>query len=522
MKPGLYQWLIGCFAALGSFLFGFDLGVIAEVVASDSFKALFLQKDADSRSGTVVALFTGGCFVGALGAGFSDRLGRRGTILMACCIFVVGGVIQTAGVAIAMLYVGRLIAGIGVGFLTMIIPIYQAEISHRKLRGRVTSLQQLFNALGQIFATWTGYGCYMTWTGTGDSREWRIPLAIQIIPALFLGGLVYLFPESPRWLCDHDYADQGLKNLAQLHSHGDTTDPYVVAEFKLIQAQIAVEHAQESKTYLDLFRGWPNLRRTILVMMIQAECQMTGVSAIQYFSPQIFAQIGIPTGTTLLLQAVNAIIAFLGTAVCISIIDKVGRRPMEIWGAGIMCITFIINASLIKIYPATSTNTGAHWSFITMTWVFNFVFFITSGPLSWAIPAELFGTALRTKGVSWGAMTSFAFNTMIGQVTPIAITAIGWRFYVIFIICNAVNGVFFWAFLPETKGLNLEDMDELFRDSPTFVPGSKWQPSSHIDADAETIAEQEARLGLGNGKAGWDESMQISEHDENGKGGDLD
>ena len=119
MKPGVYQFLVGCFAALGSFLFGYDLGVIAEVVASDSFKTLFLQENADSRSGTVVALFTGGCFTGALGAGFSDRLGRRGTILMACCIFVVGGAIQTAGVAIGLLSAGRFIAGIGVGFLTV-------------------------------------------------------------------------------------------------------------------------------------------------------------------------------------------------------------------------------------------------------------------------------------------------------------------------------------------------------------------------------------------------------------------
>ena len=105
----------------GSFLFGYDLGVIAEVVASDSFKTLFLQKDADTRSGTVVASFTGGCFVGAFLASYTDNLGRRGTILMACCIFIVGGIIQTAGVVIAMLYIGRLIAGIGVGFLTMIV-----------------------------------------------------------------------------------------------------------------------------------------------------------------------------------------------------------------------------------------------------------------------------------------------------------------------------------------------------------------------------------------------------------------
>ena len=377
----------------------------------------------------------------------------------------------------------------------MIIPIYQAEISHRRIRGKITSLQQLFNALGQIFATWTGYGCYMTWKGTGNSREWRIPLAIQIIPAIVLGSLVYLFPESPRWLCDHDMSDQGLKNLAQLHSHGDIDDPYVVAEFNLIQAQIAEEHSQKSKTYLDLFKGWPNLRRTILVMMIQASCQMTGISAIQYFSPQIFAQIGIPTGTSLLLSAVNAIIAFLGTLVCILVIDSVGRRPLEIYGSVIMCVTFLVNAILIKVFPTSSSNTGAHWGFIIMTWLFNFVFFITGGPLSWAIPAELFGTAMRLKGVSMGAMTSFAFNTMIGQVTPIAVTAIGWKYYIIFIICNFTNGLFFWAFLPETKGLNLEDMDELFHDSPTFVPGSNWKPSSHIDMDAEQVAEYEANMG---------------------------
>jgi MFS family permease len=213
MRPGVYQFLVGCFASLGSFLFGYDLAVIAEVVASDSFKSLFLQQNANSRSGTVVALFTAGCFFGAFGAGFTDKLGRRGTILMASCIFVVGGIIQTAGVVIGMLYAGRFMcvvhllaprgpklisegsAGFGVGFLTMIIPIYQAEITHRRIRGKVTSLQQLFNAVGQIFASWIGYGCYQKWAGTGDSREWRIPLAIQVIPALFLGSLIYMFPE---------------------------------------------------------------------------------------------------------------------------------------------------------------------------------------------------------------------------------------------------------------------------------------------------------------------------------------
>lgn len=249
-----------------------------------------------------------------------------------------------------------------------------------------------------------------------------------------------------------------MRTLAKLHAHGDIHDPYVLAEYNLIMTQISQEHSQKKIGYLDLFRGWPNLRRTILVMAVQASCQMTGVSAIQYFSPQIFAQIGISTGMALLFQAVNAIIAFLGTTVCILTIDKIGRRPLEIHGCLFLCVTFIINAAIIKVFPTDSSNTGAHWAFVVLTWLFNFAFFWTSGPLSWAIPAELFGTGMRLKGVSWGAMTSFAFNTMIGQVTPIAVSAIGWKYYIVFIVCNLTNALFFWAFQPETKGLNLEDM----------------------------------------------------------------
>lgn len=216
---------------------------------------------------------------------------------------------------------------------------------------------------------------------------------------------------------------------------------------------------------------------------------MTGISAIQYFSPQIFRQIGIPTAETLLLQAVNFVIGLVGTSITVVIIDTMGRRPIEIIGAGIMGITFVVNTILIALFPASVDSTGAHWGFIVMTWLFTFVFFISSGPLSWAIPPELFSTAYRIKGVSLGCMTSFAWNTMIGQVTPVAVSSIGWKYYLVFSITNFTNGLFFWAFLPETKGLNLEDMDELFRESPTFVPGSHWQPSSHIDRDAEDVKQ---------------------------------
>jgi len=129
-------------------------------------------------------------------------------------------------------------------------------------------------------------------------------------------------------------------------------------------------------------------------------------------------------------------------------------------------------------------------TYITKKQVYNFVFFISSGPLSWAIPPELFSTATRDKGVSIGAMTSFAFNTMIGQITPMAVSAIGWRFYLVFVVCNLTNWLFFRAFLPWTKGLALEEMEELFRESPIFVPGSHWHSRHQLLRTKETTDEE--------------------------------
>lgn len=107
-----------------------------------------------------------------------------------------------------------------------------------------------------------------------------------------------------------------------------------------------------------------------------------------------------------------------------------------------------------------------------MTWLYNFSFSCTCGPLSWIIPAEVFDTRTRSKGVSIGVMVSFAFNTMIGQVTPIAMSNVGYRYYYLFVIANFTNAVFFYLFLPETSRLPLEEMNFLFSNAPYIVPGS--------------------------------------------------
>ncbi|KAF1809100.1 general substrate transporter [Eremomyces bilateralis CBS 781.70] len=472
LPPKWYQFLVSVFASLGSLLYGYDLGVIAGVIASKSFVAKFGEEA--NEIGAVVSVFTGGAFLGAGFAGpTGDYFGRKITIMVGAIVFCVGGALQTAAQNLAYLYAGRSLAGMGVGFLTMIVPLYQAELCHPDIRGRVTALQQFMLGVGALAAAWISYGTYVGF-GPTDDRQWRVSLALQVIPAAILALLILLFPESPRWLIDQGKVDQGFKVLAQLHSGGDTNDAWVRAEFDQIQESIAREHEAAAKSYLELFRDKSSFRRLFLACALQASVQMTGVSAIQYFSVKIYSQIGIEGDDSLKYQAISSVLALVAQFVCMMVIDRTGRRWPLIFGNLGNMVTFIIATILIaKFPPGSSNNSAASWGFIVMTWLYNVSFSATCGPLSWIIPAEIFDMKTRSKGVSIATMTSFAFNTMIGQTTSVAMRddgGIGYKWYYLFIVCNFTNALFFWAFLPETAKRPLEEMKYLFTEAPLFVP----------------------------------------------------
>ncbi|RAL64134.1 hypothetical protein DID88_003322 [Monilinia fructigena] len=426
LTPKVYQFLVGVFASVGSILYGYDLGVIAEVVASDTFVSQF--KPTSTEIGIVVSFFTGGAFCGSGLAGpIGDKFGRRWTIFSGCLIFILGGSLQTGAQHIHYLWAGRWIAGLGVGFLVMIIPLYQAEIAHPSIRGRITSLQQFMLGIGALVAGWISYGTYI---GLKSSAQWRLPLALQMLPAIILAGLIFLFPESPRWLIDHGYPDKGLKTLARLHANGDENDTWVRAEFDQIQDSITFEHENEAKSYMDLFTNKSSFRRLFIACALQGSIQMTGVSAIQYYSVKIYGQIGIVGSDALKYQAINNIIALLGEACCVLFVDKLGRR----------------------------------WPLIM--------------------------------GVSIATMVSFAFNTIIGQVTDMAMSNIGYRYYFLFIICNFTNALFFYLFLPETARKPLEEMNYLFTHAPLLVPGTdKAKYNAGYAADLERRAHEISEKG---------------------------
>ncbi|KAI1467853.1 general substrate transporter [Daldinia caldariorum] len=506
MKPHTYQFLVGVFASMGSVLFGYDLGVIAGVVGSTSYAELFQSNAA--QDGAVVSLFTGGAFFGAMFAGpAGDMLGRRLTIMLGAVIFLLGGAIQTAAQTIDYLYGGRAIAGLGVGFLTMIIPVYQSEIAHPSIRGRVTGLQQFMLGIGAFLAGWISWGCFIN---LSSSAQWRIPLGIQNLPALVLAALILLFPESPRWLVDHRRADDGLRTLARLHANGDVHDPWVQAEFAQIKDTIRFEREHEAKSYSELFTNPSAFRRLFLACAIQAATQMTGVSAIQYFSVSIFAQIGISADDALKYQAINSILALVAQASCMALIDRFGRRPTIVAGNLVNCAMFVVVTVLLARFPPdTDSGSTAGWGFIIVTWLFNISFSFACGPLSWIIPAEIFDTHTRAKGVSLATMVSFAFNTLVGQITSVAVDAAGWRYFVLFAACNAANALFFWLLLPETKQVPLEHMGALVfaPDAPWIVPGEKSR-AFRAAAEAEVAAAAAATLDI------KEVEVKKSEHDE--------
>ncbi|KIY73957.1 general substrate transporter [Cylindrobasidium torrendii FP15055 ss-10] len=474
LSPKLYTWLCGLFASLGSIIFGYDLGVIAGVLTAPGFVETMGSRYNDPNlKGLIASIFVLGCFFGMFPVAYmADTLGRRKTILTGGLIYIVGGALQTASPNMDMMLAGRFFAGFGSGIMSDLAPIYQAEIAHPSIRGRLTTLQQFMLGIGAFIASWVTYGCTAGLRGT--EAEWRVPLGIQIIPAIPLVCFILFFPESPRWLAEKGRMDEAAQTLARLHAHGNISDPFVISQMDDVKNEILKAKEIGESSWTELFAVKSNFRRVCLGYILQFSVQMTGVSAIQYYSTTIFTTMGFTEERILLFQSVNSVIALIGEACCVLWVDHTGRRLPLIVGNIASGLSFVVGAILMARWPGTVDNDAAHYIFIITTWVFNFFFSSCIGPLSWAYPVEIYSTRTRAKATALTSSSSWLSNFFIAQVTPIAFSNIGWKYYLVFAICGHTNALFIWSFYPETSGRRLEEMDTLFESAPIFVPGSGY------------------------------------------------
>jgi sugar porter (SP) family MFS transporter len=307
--------------------------------------------------------------------------------------------------------------------------------------------------------------------------SFRLPIGLQMVSATVVGVGIEFFPYSPRWLALVDRHDDALVSLSKLRRL-PTSNEKVQAEFRGIiteaQFQKALQERKhpnlsglklELRSWLDLFdrKVWRRLAVGCGVLFFQ---QFSGINAFIYYAPTLFETLGQSSEMALIMSGVFNMLQLVAVSICFLIIDKVGRRPLAIWGGVGEAMTWAIMAALVGTFAHRwESNPDAGWAAVAMAFLFILIYGTTYAPLGWAIPSEVFPNALRSKGVALSTATNWICNFIIGVVTPPMLEAWGFGTYIFFAAFCALASIWAFFLVPETAGKTLEQMDEVFGDN---------------------------------------------------------
>ncbi|CAO2657234.1 Nn.00g033600.m01.CDS01 [Neocucurbitaria sp. VM-36] len=487
---------IACFACLGGLLYGYNQGVFSGVLTMTSFKEHMgdyikdketLEWDS-SKQGWLVAILELGAWLGTMYSGFlAEILSRKYAILINVGIFIIGVIVQctaVTGVGHNAILGGRFVTGMGVGSLSMIVPMYNAEIAPPEVRGALVGLQQLSITLGIMISFWIDYGTNFI-GGTGRSQKeaaWLVPLCLQLAPAVLLGVGMIFMPFSPRWLVHHDREPDACRVLARLRGLPQDHE-LIELEFAEIKAQSLFEkkslrenfpHLQDMSAWStfklqfvaigSLFTTRGMFKRVIIATMTMFFQQWTGINAILYYAPTIFKGLGLSsTSVSLLATGVVGIVMFIATIPAVMYVDSWGRKPTLIVGAIGMALCHIIVAAIVGSFSDDWENhQGAGWAAVVMVWLFVIHFGYSWGPCAWIVISEIWPLSNRPYGIALGASSNWMNNFIVGQVTPDMLEHMKYGTYIFFGLLTFLGAAFIYFYFPETKGLSLEEMDILF------------------------------------------------------------
>ncbi|GKT52680.1 MFS quinate transporter [Colletotrichum tofieldiae] len=431
--------------------------------------------DRANLSANIVSTLQAGCFVGALlAAQAADRFGRRPVLIWAAGgISVIGVILQAAASGhLAAMYVGRFISGFGTGFASMVNPLYVAENAPRAIRGGLTGIYQLFIVFGIFLSYWINFACIQHVSGTA---RYMIPLVIQGIPPLLLMISMFLCNESPRHLAKQDKWEEALKVLSGIRSL-PPDHPYVAAEFADIRTAIEEENAiLDGATWMSLQREmWlvpSNRKRAIISILLMFFQQMTGTNAINYYAPQIFESLGVKgTQNELFATGIYGLVKLIAVAVfLVFVADSLGRRKSLLWtgigqGSTMLYIGIFIAVARPQDQEGGQVSAAGYVALICV-FLFACMFQFGWGPCCWIYVSEIATTRLRATNVSFAAATQWLFNFVISRAVPPMLETLGtggYGTYIFFCIWCFSMTIFVWFFIPETKGISLEGMNELF------------------------------------------------------------
>ncbi|OQE13677.1 hypothetical protein PENFLA_c044G00396 [Penicillium flavigenum] len=460
--------LTATFLATGGFLFGYDSGIITSTIGQPEFIKYF-SDPSDTVTGGIVSAFQGGAILGTIINIFTgDRLGRKWSVFTGAAVSCFGCALQAGAINLAMLIAGRFIAGVAVGMLTSVIPMYASEIAEASSRGMMSGLLQWMLSWGYLVAQWLGYGCSFNAT----SFQWRFPLAFQCVPGLALVSGILFLNESPRWLMEKDRHEEALASLQSLHGDGTPeTAQYIELEFQEIRETIQAERMQTKVSLTTILRKPSWRRRLILGCGVQAFGVLSGINVINYYGTRIYATLGFDTQMSLMIIGISGALSIVYCTGGLWALERVGRIKPLIFSAVGMAGALVCNAAMSQHWDEGNQNQLR--AMVAMNFVFSF-FYTFIGIISWVYPAEIFPVDIRNQGNSITTFTNWTINLVLAQISPSALSRIGFRYFYVFFVFNVIAMLSYIFFFPETQGTTLEQMDSLFGDeAPLGVEDEK-------------------------------------------------
>jgi sugar porter (SP) family MFS transporter len=498
--------LITIVCSIGFSLFGYDQGVMANLVGADNeFGRTFGHPDS-GLIGTIVAIYELTAFFGSIAVVFvGDWLGRRRTLNWGIYIQLLGVVIQCSAYQVSQLIVGRCITGVGIGMLTAGIPVYQAECCAPNDRGRNACIFNWICICGVTSAYWVGYG----FSFLDNQAQWRFPVAFQAVWSFTILILLHILPESPRWLIQHGHADEAKYVIARLVGKDVELDDARVQTLQE-EIQIAVDTEKEAGTMSirEMFSGGnlQNGRRMLLCLAAGLGCQMSGINLITQYAPIIFQEsIGMSRSVSQLVAGFNSLEYMFACILPIFYIERVGRRKVLMWGAFGQAMTMMVLAITVHNGSYGAGIVGA-----AMLFLFNTIFAQGWLTAPWLYASEICTLQLRARGAAMASAGFWIINFAVVEFTPSAIKNIGYRTYIIFAVFNIVFIPTVYFFFPETTNLRLEDVDYLF-EMKGWTAGARGEARQRIAARHD---EENMRRRAVEGQVEGDDKLGAEHHEK--------
>jgi SP family galactose:H+ symporter-like MFS transporter len=435
-------YLVAALSALGGMLFGYDTGVISGAI-------LFIRQDfalSDFTVGLVVSAVLIGAVIGAaIGGDISDHFGRRKVIIAAAAIFALGAVSTATVPDVNLLILGRIAVGIAIGIASLVTPLYISEMSPPRMRGSLVSLNQLAITIGIVVS-------YLVDFSLAAFQGWRYMLGLAAIPAVVLGIGMLPLPDTPRWLINHDEADNARKVLKRIQGKDN-----VEGEIKEIQDSLKKQRGGRAELFNPLVK--PALVIGVSLAIFQ---QVTGINTVIYYAPTIFQFAGITSASSAILATVAVgVVNVILTIVAILLLDRVGRRPLLLIGLAGMTLSLTLLGAVFFL-PSLLSSLGDLAVVGLMLYVASFA--IGLGPVFWLLISEIYPLRVRGLAMSIASEANWGSNLIIALTFLTLVQVLG-RSGTFWLYALVGIGAWIFAFLlvPETKGKTLEEIEEHWR-----------------------------------------------------------